>query len=77
MKQIYLFKGFFMFCAVLFSTNFVQMIQSQQYSIDTLSQLSLALISLWLSLNIRKAAAFKSIQLKTARKSNAIRHSHS
>lgn len=76
MKQIYLFKGFFILCAVLFSTNFFQMIQYQQYSVDTLFQLSLALVSTWLSLNIREAVALKSIQLETARKSNAIQHSH-
>lgn len=77
MKQIYLFKGFFILCALLFSTNFFQLIQSQQYSLETLFQLTLALFSIWLSQNIREAAVVKSIQLKTAPKSNAIQHLHS
>lgn len=77
MKQIYLFKGFFILCAVLFSTNFFQLIQSQQYSVDTLSQLALTLVSIWLSLNIRQATVFKPIKLKNARKSSVILHSHS
>lgn len=76
MKQIYLFKGFFIVCAVLFSTNFFQMIQSQQYTVYTLFQLSLAWVSIWLSFNIREAVILKSIQLKTVRKSNEIQHSH-
>ena len=77
MKPIYLFKGFFILCALIFSTNFFQLIQTQPYSLDTLFQFCLALFCLWLSQTIREAAVVKSIQLKTAPKPTTIRHSHS
>lgn len=73
MKQLYLFKAFFILCAVYFAFNLVQLIQSHDYAFEMLFQFSLLVISVWLTISIRLSTAQNHLKTNQSKPTASIR----